>query len=258
MSVAVANFKKALCPPLPEEIVDHLLNEYRGIKQSLVLAKYSPAELDGGRFAECILRLIQHLHAPPYTPFGQHLEDANGIVRKVESNTTLPDSIRFYIPRLARVLLDVRNRRNVAHVGGDVDPNYADSLLVSQVSDWILTELVRTYFDCPISEARKVVESINQVHVPVIFEVNGFLKVQNSSLIARDKVLVLLYYRKPEGATDAELMKWTSYKSGTRFRDGILTELDNEALIHYRGGNCLLTPKGVNYVERNLSLEIVT
>lgn len=257
MSVARAQLIAALSPTLPLELVENLLTEYLSIKQSLILARYSPSELTGGRFAECVLRIIQHLSNPPYTPFGISL-NSESIIGQAAQNTSIHESMRFYIPRLARVLLDVRNRRNVAHVGGDVDPNYSDSLLVSQVSDWILVELIRFYYNCSIDEARKTVASVNQVHIPVIFNANGFLKVQNSALAARDKVLVLLYYKNPDNTSEGDLQKWTKYKNVTTFRKGILGSLDDEALIHYENGECILTPKGVLHVERNLNLELIT
>lgn len=258
MSVAKAQLIAALSPPLPQEIVENLLTEYLGIKQSLVLARYSPSELTGGRFAECVLRLIQHTSNPPYTPFGTSLPGSDPIIRQAEQNTGLHESMRFYIPRLSRVLLDVRNRRNVAHVGGDVDPNYSDSLFVSQVSDWILVELIRLYYNCSIDDARRTVANVNQIHIPIIFNANGFLKVQDSSLNARDKVLVLLYYKNPDSISESDLQKWTKYKNVTTFRKSILGGLDDDALIHYENKRCVLTPKGVRYVEANLNLELVS
>lgn len=256
MSVTKAQFLSALSSALPLDIVENILNEYLDIKQHLVLAKYSPSELNGGRFSECVIRLIQHLSNPPYTPFGQHLSHIDQIIRQAEGNTGLQDSMRFYIPRLTRVLLDVRNRRNVAHVGGEVDPNYSDSLLVSQVADWILIEIIRLYYNCSINEARDIASSINQVHIPVVFNFNGFLKVQDSSLSIRDKILIFLYYSKPNNLIDTELLKWTKYSNVTRFRKDILSQLDYDALIHYHDALCVLTPKGVVYVEKNLRLEI--
>lgn len=256
MSIAKAQLISSLSPPLPQEIIENLINEYLGIKQSLILSKYSPSELNGGRFAECIIRLIQHLDNPPFTPFGQQLPNVDQIIRRAEGNTSLHDSERFYVPRLSRILLDIRNRRDVAHVGGDVSPNYSDSLFVSQVADWVLVELIRIHYNCHINDARKVIESINQVHVPVVFNSNGFLKVQNSSLSVRNKVLVLLYYKKPENVLDNELQKWIKYSNGSRFRKDILEQLDNEALVHYEKNTCILTSKGVSYVEKNLNLEI--
>lgn len=256
MSVAKAQLIAALCPPLPQDIIDNLLREYLDIKQNFVLGHYAPSELNGGRFSECILRLVQHISNPPYTPFGTQLPDTNQIIRQAEGNVGIDESMRFYIPKLTRILLDVRNRRNVAHVYGDVDPNYSDSLFVSQVADWILVEIVRLFYRCSIDAARKTVATINQVHIPVVFNADGFLKVQDSSLKAKDMVLVLLYYKKPDSVPDTDLQKWIRYKNMTNFRNLVLQSLDKEALIHFEGGRCILTTKGVLYVERNLSLEL--
>ena len=257
MSITKTQFIVALTPTLPLDIVENLLDEYLAIKQHLILARYSPSELNGGRFSECVIRLIQHISAPPHTPFGQHLSNIDQIIRQAEGNTALHESMRFYIPRLARVLLDIRNRRNVAHVGGEVDPNYSDSLLVSQVADWILIEIIRLYYNCTINEAKDIASSINQIHIPVIFNVDGFLKVQDSSLSVRSKILLLLYYSKPKNLIDTELQKWTRYSNATRFRKDILSQLDDDALIHYENNLCILTPRGIGYVEKNLCLEIV-
>ncbi|PSB07922.1 hypothetical protein C7B69_23100 [filamentous cyanobacterium Phorm 46] len=150
MSIAKNQVIAALSPPLPNEIVTHLLDEYQDIKQHFALRKFRPSELNGARFAECVLRLIQYLNDPPYTPFGTSLGNSDSIIRRVESNTLLHESMRLFIPRIVRIMLDVRNRRDVAHVGGDVSPNYSDSLFISQNADWILTEIIRIYYSCSI------------------------------------------------------------------------------------------------------------
>lgn len=257
MAVTKSEFVTALSSNVPSEILEKLVDEYLSIKQNLLLSNFSPSELNGGRFSECVIRLIQHVSNPPFTPFGQHLAHVDQIIRQAEGNTMIHESMRIYIPRLTRVLMDVRNRRNVAHVGGDVDPNYSDSLLVSQVSDWILMEVVRLYYNCSVDAARTIVESINQVHIPVIFNHNGFLKVQNSTLAVREKILVLLYYCKPKECNDNDLIKWTKYSNHTRFKKSILAQLDSEALIHYDNGLCILTTRGVVYVETHLNMEII-
>lgn len=166
MGIAKSQVIAALSPSLPNEIVTHLLDEYQDIKQHLAFRKFRPSELNGGRFAECVLRLVQHLDNPPYTPFGTSLGNSDNIIRHVESNTSLHESIRLFIPRLTSILLDVRNRRDVAHVGGDVSPNYSDSVFISHSADWILTEIIRIYYSCSVDSARKIADSINEVCVP--------------------------------------------------------------------------------------------
>lgn len=256
MTITPSDVINKLSPSLPNDITNRLLTEFLGIKQNLVLGRYSPSELNGGRFAECVVRLIQHLDNPPYIPFGTQIKDIDQAFRRVENNSSLHESLRFYIPRLSRILLDVRNRRNVAHVGGDVDPNYSDSLLISQITDWILSEIIRIFYHCSIEEAKKIVEGINQVHIPIIFNHNGFLKVLNSDLSNREKTLVLLYNKKPDNVSDSDLVKWLKYSNPSQFKKTILAALDKDALIHYHNNCSVLTPKGVAFVEKHLNKEL--
>lgn len=241
---------------MPSDIVTHLLEEYLDIKKNLVFRKFRPSELNGGRFAECVLRLIQHLDKPPYTPFRTSLGHSDGIIRSVEQNTTLHESIRFFIPRLARILLDVRNRRDVAHVGGDVSPNYPDALLISHNADWIMTEILRLYYNCSIDTAKKIADSINEINVPIIADVDGFIRVQNTNLDFRSRTLAVLYSKNPTKVKDAALIKWTRYSNPSTFKKDILCKLDADAFIHYEDAFCSLLPKGLLYVEKNIPMEL--
>ena len=183
--------------------------------------------------------------------------DTQKIINRVTNNTGLPEGIRFFIPQLTRVLLDIRNKRNVAHVGGEVNPNYSDSLLVAHSADWILIELIRNYHTNSIDEARKIVESINEIKLPVIVEVDSFIRVQNTKLTAEQKTLLILYYKQPDKVSDSDLAKWTRYTNISRYRKQILQALDNEALIHYENTCCILLLKGIAYVEKNISPELI-
>lgn len=257
MGIAKSQVIAVLSPPLPNDIVAHLLDEYQDIKQHLAFRKFRPSELNGGRFAECVLRLIQHLDNPPHTPFGTSLGNSDNIIKRVESNTSLHESMRFFIPRLARILLDVRNRRDVAHVGGDVSPNHSDSVFVSHNADWILTEIIRIYYSCSQDSARKIADNINEVRVPIIADVDGFVRVQNTTLDFRGKILTILYYKNPAKVRDTALIKWTRYSNPSTFKRDILSKLDADALIHYEDGFCTLLPRGIIYTESHIPMELL-
>jgi hypothetical protein len=255
MTIAKERIATALSPPLPEVIVKHLLDDYTEIKQHFACRKFQPSELNGGRFAEDVLRLVEHLDRGTYTPFGTPI-NSEGIVNRALNNTTLHDSMRFYIPRLARILLDVRNRRNVAHPGGDVDPNLSDSLFVAHSADWVLTEILRLYYCCSINDAKKIAESLNEFSIPIIADVDGFVRVQNTKLDFKDKALVILYYKHPNKVSDATVIKWAKYANASRGRD-LLNALDSDAFIHYENGMCTLLNKGVLYVERHIEMDML-
>jgi len=171
MSIQRSKLEATLSTQFPKDVLVALLDEYQHIKQQFFLRKFQPTELNAARFSECILRLIEFLDTGRYTPFGRQLNTQN-IINRVANNTGLPEGIRFFIPQLTRVLLDIRNKRNVAHVGGEVNPNYSDSLFVSHSADWILVELIRNYHTNSIDKARKIVESINSDLSPRIWKLN--------------------------------------------------------------------------------------
>lgn len=257
MSAATDTFKLILKGQIPDDLIENLLLEYQQIKEHYFLRKFRPSELNASRFCECVLRIIEYLDKDVPTPLGQQL-NTEKIIIDAGNNTTLKETIRFFIPRLSRVLLDVRNKRDIAHVGGEVNPNFSDSKFVVHASDWILTEIVRHFHNCSIDDAQKIVGSINEVKIPLIADINGFVRIQNTDLSASDKVLVILYYKNPDSVTDINIITWLRYKNPTRMKKQILMDLDNQALIHYEAGSCLLLPKGINYVEQNIPLYLIS
>jgi hypothetical protein len=256
MGVLRSQVENTLSATLPAEIIQHLLDDYQHIKQQFFLKKFQPSELNAARFGECVLRLVEFVDTGGYTPFGKQL-GTDGIINKVANNIGLPDGIRFLIPRLVRVLLDIRNKRNVAHAGGEVDPNYSDSLIVSHCADWILIEIVRNYHTNSIDEARKIVSNINEIKIPVIAEIEGFVRIQNTNLDTVHKTLILMYYKIPAKISDRDLIKWIEYKNSSRYKIQILAKLHNDALIHYENGYCTILPKGIYYVEKNISFDLL-
>lgn len=257
MSITRDQLVNTLSPPLPKVLIEKLIEEYQSLKKQFFLGHYKPSELDAARFSECVLRIIEYEDISTYTPLGIQI-DSQRIIRHAENNVNLPESIRIFIPKLCRILLDIRNRRDVAHVGVGVSPNFSDSQLVCQCADWILIELIRAYCSTSIDKAREIVKSINDMRVPVIAEVNGFVRVQDTTLKASEQTLVILYHRHPESVTDSDLIKWIEYKNSARYKKEILGELHKQALIHYQNGKCSLLPKGEKFVEKNIQLELLT
>lgn len=256
MSVERNKLESALAQQVPNDVLEKMLDEYQHIKQQFFLRKFQPSELNGARFAECVLRLLEYLDTGKYTPFGKSL-NSETIVNRISNNTMLKEAIRSFIPRLTRVILDVRNKRDVAHVGGEVSPNYSDSLFVVQAVDWILTELIRHFYSCTMDEAQRIINSINEVRIPIVAEIDGFVRVQDTSLDARMKALVVLYYKRPSKIKDTDLARWIKYKNESRFKKIVLPELDADALVHYENGRCSLWPKGAKFVEEHVSMDLL-
>src|SRR5206468_8257346 len=119
------------------------------------------------------------------------------------------DSIRLHIPRALRVVYDIRNKRDAAHLADDIDPNRQDATLVTSVLDWVLAEFVRLSHNVSADEAQRIIEELVTRQVPAIQDFAGFLKVLRPGLRASDHLLLLLYQRGHDGATLDELSGWS-------------------------------------------------
>src|ERR1700692_2736748 len=108
--------KSSLIERFPSNLVDELIECYVEQKKNFYLGRMRPNEVEGGRFAEAAFRMLQHAAGAPVTPLGVQL-DTLAIARTLEAQTTAPDSIRFHIPRTLRVICDIRNKRDAAHLG---------------------------------------------------------------------------------------------------------------------------------------------
>jgi hypothetical protein len=109
---------------------------------------WGPGQLMGGRFAEAMLRVYQHLLGQPWTPFGTDIPAAQktAITNAVTNSPAIDDQVRQKTVPLTRLLLDFRNNRDVAHLGG-FDANSMDALFVMNSATWVLCELVRVHGD---------------------------------------------------------------------------------------------------------------
>ena len=112
-------------------------------------------------------------------------------MNSVQSSPTIDDQFRQKTVPLTRLLLDFRNNRDVAHLGG-FDANSMDTLFVMTSATWVLCELVRVYGGYPMREAQKIVDGLSIKDFPVILERDGELFIARHDLSAKEEVLVLL------------------------------------------------------------------
>ena len=252
MSIAKEQLINSLDQTLPRELLEGLVSEYEAIKEQFFLGRYQPTELNAARFCEYALRLLEHIDIGTHTPLGKQL-DSSKIINRIVHKTSLSDTLRQFVPNQIRILLDVRNKRNVAHVGGEVNPNYSDSVFVVHCSDWIMTEIVREFYICSVEQAREIVSNINEIQIPIVAEFDGFVRVL-SALGYEEKALVILYHKHPNKISDSDLVKWTEYSNSTQFKSNILKKLHKKNLVHYMKGAVELTPLGIAYIQKNVPM----
>ncbi|MDD5491543.1 MAG: hypothetical protein PHV60_02545 [bacterium] len=245
---------------LPGELRVHLEKSYNKIKTNFIQGKYEPSELNGGKFCEVVIRVLQWNTSSSkiYQPFKDKIRDFGQLTRSFESLSGFPDSIRFHIPKILNALYTIRNKRNIGHINGDVDPNHMDACFIVAAADWVMSELIRILHNVTTIQAQAIVEGLITKKIPVVWNINGKKRVLDPSLKYPDQTLLLLYESYPVPIGVGDLCKWLEYANPSEYRKYILKVLHGKKLIDYdkKTGAVNLSPLGLSYVEKNIRLTI--
>jgi hypothetical protein len=235
---------------LPLELSTKLIEEYLEIKKHYGMNHWGPGQLNGGRFAETVLRAYQHLLGEAVAPFGTDIvaNEKTRILNKIQQAATIDDHVRQKTVSLVRLLLDFRNNRDVAHLGG-FDANSMDTLFVLTSVTWILCEFVRVYGGHTMSKAREIVDGLSVKEYPVIVERDGESFIARHDLKAKEEVLVWLM--KNTTAKADVLVTKVSDTNKSRVRKK-LEDMRGEKLIGLTAtGDYFIMPRGQAFVTDN-------
>lgn len=250
MSDEISSFLSNIPAALRAELLDTLHSIQRNFRE----ARWEPSELNGGKLCEvvyCIIRGFADGNYPPKSSKPSNIVDACNAMTSAGAH--LPRSIRIQIPRMIIALYEIRNNRGVGHVGGDVNPNLMDATCVLNISKWIVSELVRVFHDCDVVEAERVIEAISYRNLPLIWEVNGTLRVLDTSLTLKQQTLALLYHSS-SGLSEDILFSSLEQKNKSNYRRDVLSKLHKARLIDFDKTSklCVLSPTGVSNVEAEI------
>lgn len=241
---------------IPEVLRAPLIEEYNKVVRNYREGRWEPAELSGGKLCEiayCILKghLDGNFPPAPFKPKNmvdacRGLEQASGV-----------RSVKIQIPRMLIALYEIRNNRNVGHVGADVDPSHMDATLVLSMVDWIMAELVRIFHNVDVAEATKLVAALVDRSVPLVWQSNSGPRVLGTHLSAKQKTMVFLYSSSGPVAIP-DILAAIGYTNGSRFRRDVLKPAHRDDLLHFveRADAAEITPVGAKFVEDNIALTL--
>lgn len=242
---------------IPDGLRLPLLNEFNKLARNFREARWEPAELNGGKLCEIVYTILRghvdgSLPASPTKP--ANMVDA---CKALEKAAGFPRSIRIQMPRMLVALYEIRNNRNVGHVGADVDPNHMDASVVVSMSQWIMAELVRIFHAVSTDEASKIVDSLVERTIPLLWQVGGKTRILNPALSAKDKMLVLAY-GAPGSMPVREIADAIEYANVSQFRTKVLKPVHKSKLIEFdaKADTVTLSPVGARFVETNISLAV--
>ncbi len=243
-----------LLSALPSELVHFLADEFKKLHERYYLGHWDASQLNGGRFGEIVLRILEYKNSGIYTPIGSQI-DRERVIRGVASNTALFTEMRLTIPRITAVLMDFRNTRNIAHVGL-IAINAMDASYVIHSANWIMAELVRSEARISPVEAEQEVLKIIERKVPLVEEVGDRLRILDPKMSIKNRVLVFVYQKYPTEVTESDLWRWTEDKNRSRFH-GYLLKLHTDCLVDFNEGAVQLTKRGLAFVEKNIDFQLV-
>lgn len=233
-----------------------LIQTYLNLKKNCTEARYEAAGLAAGKFCEVVLRFLQHKVHGNFTPFGTKVTNyANECNRLITAPAMKGnESERVVLPRALLFLYTMRNKRGIGHVGGDVDANAIDISAMTKTTDWIVCELIRINHGLSLEEAQDIVDGLSVRQLSTIWEVAGKKRVLKEGLKAKDQALLLLYSNQNSAVLLEDLCDWVEYSNSRMFKRVIIVGLHKQRFLEFDedSESVILSPKGVEYVEKNL------
>jgi len=240
---------------LPTQIVEALEKEYGEMESRFARRDWAPAELSGGRFAEGMLRYMEWKESGgKYTPIGTQI-NRQKVVNKVRNNGGVPEGIRYYMLGCAEILMDIRNKRDVAHLGDIVDVDEMDSRLLLRMAKWALAEIIREESGLSPIQVQTLIDRLSSREFGLVEEIDGDLVVVASHLKASERALVALYHSFPEPIEISVLRAAVKYAHSTNFRR-LLEDKAQNGIVYIKGDSVYLTQKGTAWVDKNIELRL--
>lgn len=237
---------------IPKTLRTPLFEEFNAIINNFMERRWMASELSGGRFCEIVYSILEGYAKGTYPPNPSKPANFVDACRKLESNNTSPRSFQILIPRLLPVLYEIRNNRNVGHVGGDVNPDLMDCSAVVSMSSWILAEMVRVFHNTSNEEAQQLVDNLVERRHPLVWKSGDIRRVLTSELPQKDQILLLL--TSVAGKVPIEdLFTWTGQKNRAYFNKLIHNLHDQRFVEFYNSvGEIEILPPGSEYVSKLL------
>lgn len=229
---------------VPEILRKSLLDEYRLISQSYFERRWLESELYAGRFCEIVYCILLGHATQSYPDEIKKPKDFVGACRSLESNSNEPRSFQILIPRMLPALYEVRNNRNVGHVGGDVSSNAMDANFVFSAASWVVAEFIRHFHKISVLDAQEIVDRITERKISIIWSRDNIKRILDPKLPKKYQVLILLQSEVSMEAEVSTLQEWIEYKNRSDFLK-MLRTLHKDKLVELTGnGRVILLPTG--------------
>jgi len=245
---------------VPKQFRTRLLKYYRSLKSAYIEGQFDACGLRVGKLCETILRFLQHHLTGTHVPFGQKIPRFQSECIHLEKLpiTVGVESLRVIIPRALNFLYTMRNKRDVGHIGGDLDANEIDAATCVRLADWCVCELLRVTYALPLEDAQTLLDSIAERNIPLVWEVMGRKRILTAGLDYKSQVLLLLYCEPGVCVAIEDLFDWTEHSNKSNFRIAVIEPLHKQRLVEHdkESDVVIISPKGMKKVEEELLADL--
>jgi len=244
---------EAALQAIPKPLRAKVIATHQDLKNAYASGIHDACGLRAGKFAEAVLRCVQESLEGSHTPIGARISNFDGECQRLMAlpRTTGSDGMRILLPRALTFIYTLRNKRDVGHLGGDVDSNGVDAATAVRIADWCLAELIRNVHTISLEEAQALVEVLAQRDTPEIWSVGGVKRVLRPDLGYRDQVLILLYSENDTAVAFEDLAAWTEHPRPRDLRSKVIMPMHRERLIEMDSETqvVMLSPSGAAAAE---------
>ena len=243
--------KNELSKKIHPDIVKELLKEYEDVQNDFSANDNIKILASSGRFVEVVLAAISYIN-------DKNLLDLNNIdVEKLynkmrnlpRSKSGEDDLLYLEIPRVARAIYTIRNKKRGAH-RKNLDPIIQDRIFIKYSTDWIISSLIFLFHTRSDEEIQGIINNLVQKKISLIeeFEDGGMMILKKLTFV--QKLLVILY--KQNKMIKREKLKELSQPTYKQEFNTNFNNLKKRLLIYVNEDNLKINSNGIKEVEEKI------
>jgi hypothetical protein len=246
-----------IAPPLDLALSTRLVEEFISLEKRYILRDWEPAELDSGQYCEILGRLLYHADSGNLDP-GRDFGDCHKYILndQVPHNVSRDDAKMLMMA--AQVVHKFRSKRGAVHISPTYKANHMDARFMIESVRWVMTEVVRVFWNDNREAAATAVRELLRFDVPAVGRFENVVLVQRTDLKPTEEILVLLHYAGEAGFTRKELgihAKCTA-PSVTKAIT-LLTSPELRQVVLLPSGKFVLTDLGHKRIREQLSQQLL-
>lgn len=237
-----ADIEQNLAGSIEPKLVSDLLNSYQVMVVESQKGGFTECLTASGKFVEHTLRIVEFIRTKTIL---KEIKNVAELVKSMGSDSSLGDSLRVIVPKMAQGLYEVRSKRGAVHVK-DIDPLPIDAAVSVHCASWIVAELLRLYHSDDASVVAEAMVGLMRAELPLI-EQFGTEVVVTTKVPITIEMLLLVAKRAPKGVSRKVL--GTSSKFASPRVSEALQKLEADLFLHKTAdGNFHITGPGEQHL----------